>query len=123
MLARDRKPEATVVTNLRIRKELHRILEREAEQHQLSLNKEMINRLEDTLEAGDKLRLSGISADMETVWLRFSERFLERELEEGILTALEQNDFETAKRRAIALRKAQEEAARRRTAKMEGNRQ
>ena len=120
MLARERKPEELVITNLRIRESLRRALEREAEQHQLSLNKEIINRLEDSLEAGARLEFSTIHADMETAWLRYSEWFTAHELEEGILTALEQRDFELARQRAIALRKTQEAAARRRTAKMEG---
>ena len=93
MLARERKPEELVITNLRIRESLRRALEREAEQHQVSLNKEIINRLEDSLEAGDKLELRAIRADMETIWMRYSEWFSAHELEEGILTALEQRDF------------------------------
>jgi hypothetical protein len=115
-----RKLSETVVTNVRIKESLRRALEREAEQHQLSLNKEIINRLEDSLEAGDKLELSWIRADMEINWLRFGERFLALELEEGILTAIEEGDWETARKRVYALRKSQEAAARQRTARMEG---
>jgi hypothetical protein len=119
MLAR--KPAETVVTNLRIKEWLRHALEREAEKHRVSLNREMERRLEDSLQADTERDLAAINADMETNWLRFGERFLVRELEEGILTALEARDYELARKHAIALRRTQADAARKRAEKMEGS--
>ena len=115
-----RKPAETVVTNLQIKESLRSALEREADKNQVSLNREMTRRLEESLENADKLVLHRIRDDMEIIWLRYSERFLELELEQGILTALEQRDYETARRRAITLRKTQANAARQQAAKIEG---
>jgi hypothetical protein len=117
MPARERKPEELVITNLRIRESLRRALEREAEQHQISLNKEIINRLEDSLEVGDKLKLSDIANDMTMNWMRFGDRFLALELEEGIKQAIKNGDLDAARSQLLALEKTQE-GARRRSAKV-----
>jgi hypothetical protein len=117
MLARERKPEQTVITNLRIKEALRRQLEREADEHQISLNKEIINRLEDSLEAGAKLELRDIANDMMTNWMRFGKRYLILGLEEDILTAIEDGDLEAARSLVRALRREQEGEARRRAAK------
>jgi hypothetical protein len=114
-----RQPAVTVVTNLRIKEWLRHALEREADKNQVSLNQEMARRLEQSLESADKLALHGIREDIEINWLRFGERFLELELEEGILVALEERDFEAARMHAVALRKAQALAARQRAERME----
>jgi hypothetical protein len=112
MPARERKPEELVITNLRLRESLRRALEREAEQHQVSLNKEIINRLEDSLEAGDKLKLSVIAYDMMMAWLRFGDRFLALELEGGIKQAIKNGDLDAARSQLLALEKTQEGARR-----------
>jgi hypothetical protein len=121
MLARDRKPEATVITNLRIKESLRQALEREAEQHQISLNKEIINRLEDSLEADARLKFIDLAQELERGWLRFGNRFLMLELEEGIKQAIRDGDLDAARIGLRALEKTQEIAARRQTTKMEGN--
>jgi hypothetical protein len=117
MLAR--KPAVTVVTNLRIKEWLRHALEREADKNQVSLNQEMARRLEQSLENADKLALHSIREGMEIVWMRYSDRFLELELGEAIMVALERRDFETARMHAVVLRKAQELAARQRAERME----
>ena len=104
MLARERKPEELVITNLNSANHSAECSSARLSSIRSRSNKEIINRLTGSLEGGDKLELSAIRADMETIWLRYSEWFAEHELEEGILTALEQRDFELAHRRAIALR-------------------
>jgi hypothetical protein len=122
MLARERKPEELVITNLRIRESLRRALEREAEQHQVSLNKEIINRLEDSVEAGDKLNLSRIAYEMMMNWLRFADRFLALELEEGIKEAIKNGDLDAARSQLLALEKTHEGARRRAAKAAEGQR-
>jgi hypothetical protein len=85
---RERKPTDTVITNLRIKESLRLALEREADKNGVSLNREMSRRLEKSIEGEDNLalnvvgdRLHAICNDMEMKWLRYRERFLERELE------------------------------------------
>jgi hypothetical protein len=107
-----RNPAETVVTNLRIKEALRRALEREAEKHQVSLNKEMVWRLEKSFDDADKLTLHQIVQDLQINWLRFNERFLELEIEEGILTAIDQGDLEAARMAVNALRTARANAAR-----------
>jgi hypothetical protein len=121
MLARDRKPESTVITNLRIKESLRQALEHEAEQHQISLNKEIINRLEDSLEADARLKFIDLAQELERGWLRFGNRFLMLELEEGIKQAIRDGDLDAARIGLRALEKTQEIAARRQTTKIEGN--
>jgi hypothetical protein len=120
MLARDRKPEETVVTNLRIRESLRRELERAAEQHRLSLNKEIINRLEDSLEASTRQstieNISSVANDLLVNWLRFGDRFLALEFEEGIKQAIRNGDLDAARSQLHALEKTLE-GTRRRAAK------
>lgn len=118
MLAREpeRDPAELVLTQLRIRESLRAVLEHEAKKNQTSLNKEIVRRLEESLEAGARLDLSSIRDDMLTNWLRFEGRFLELELEEGILTAIESGDLEAARSQVGLLRRKQTEARRRRGA-------
>ncbi len=95
-----------------------RALAYEAEKNQVSLNAEMARRLDASLEAGEKLELTALRNSMEAAWARFEQRHLALELEQTILSALERRDYETARTYAIALRRAQETAARQRATKM-----
>lgn len=113
-----RAPTETIVTNLRIKELLRRALAYEAEKNQVSLNAEMARRLDASLEAGEKLELTALRNSMEAAWARFEQRHLALELEQTILSALERRDYETARTYAIALRRAQETAARQRATKM-----
>jgi hypothetical protein len=113
-----RKPTETIVTNLRLKEALRRTLAREAEKNQISLNAEMVRRLESSLEAEDKLELFALRQSMEAAWVRFEKRFLTLELEQAILGALERREFETARDLAIALRRNQEATARKQAARM-----
>jgi hypothetical protein len=83
-----RQATETVQVNLRIKEALRRRLEREAEKHQISLNKEMQLRLEDSLRQEAVRGLDDIRADMEAVWLRYSERHLLLSLEDSLAEAL-----------------------------------
>jgi hypothetical protein len=112
-----RNPDEFVVTNLRLRESVRAALETEAKRNGTSLNREMVRRLEDSMEAGAKLQLSTIASDLTVNWLRFGERFLALELEEGMLKAIEDGDLASARAQVFALRQRQEAAARQRTAK------
>ena len=68
-----RKPDSWVQVNLRIKEELRLKLEREAKQHQVSFNRELITRLQDSLDTKARQSLEGIAADMERSWSRFRE--------------------------------------------------
>ena len=115
MLARN--PAETVLTQLRIREALRSVLEREAKKNQHSLNREIVRRLEDSVEGGATLDLSVIRDEMTTIWLRVKDRFLALELEEGILAAIEQGDLDAARAGVRLLRQKQAEVARWKTAR------
>ena len=78
MLARN--PTETVLTQLRIREALRSVLEREAKKNQHPLNREIVRRLEDSVESDAMLDLSVIRDEMTTIWLRVKDRFLALEL-------------------------------------------
>jgi hypothetical protein len=81
----------TVQINLRIKEAFRRQLEREAEAHRVSLNKEMQMRLEDSFTQSATRQLDSISADMAVAWARFSDRFLLLSLENDLAEALAQS--------------------------------
>ena len=112
-----RDPAETVLTQLRIRELLRRVLEQEAKKNAVSLNREIVRRLEESIERAAKLDLGAIRDDMMTAWLRFGSRFLQLELEEGTIAAIENGDFEAARSHIMMLRKNQEAEARRKAAK------
>jgi hypothetical protein len=66
-----RKPYTWVQTNLRIKEALRRQIEAAAKKHQVSFNREVIQRLEDSLEIKARKSLVAIAADMEHSWSRF----------------------------------------------------
>jgi hypothetical protein len=112
----ERDPAELVLTQLRIRESLRAVLEHEAKKNQISLNREIVRRLEESIEAGARLDLSSIRDDMMTAWLRFRDRFLGLELEEEILRAIEAGDLEAARSQVGLLRRKQTEAHRRKAA-------
>jgi hypothetical protein len=83
-----RKPAETVQVNLRIKEGMRRQLEREAHAHRVSLNKEMLLRLEESFEKTAKRELDGIASDMAAVWARYGKRFLLLGLEDDLAKAL-----------------------------------
>ena len=99
------KPDGWAVTNILIRESVRAALSRAAEVNQVSLNREIGNRLEASLEEKDRLELAALRNSMETGWYRFESRFLQLELEAPLLKALEAKDYETARSLAIALRR------------------
>jgi len=119
-----RKSAETVITNLRLKESLRAALEHEAKKNDVSLSREMVKRLEQSLESGAKIdlnairdELGSIQNDMQLTWLRYAQRFLALELEQEIIPALMRRDFETAYTCAIALKKKQAAAARWETAR------
>jgi hypothetical protein len=74
ILPEPRKPTDVAHVNLRIRENLRRRLETEAKHHRVSLNSEMLARLEASFEATDLAttaqRLRQIVTQLETAWLR-----------------------------------------------------
>jgi hypothetical protein len=90
-------PDVTSFT-LRMRKSLHRRLEREAQRHRFTLNNEIRIRLEDSLTRDDRRVLEDIANDMQINWARFSGRFLLLSLEDDLAAALAKTkDPEVAK--------------------------
>ncbi len=68
------KPGDIVQPNLQIREELRQRLEREARKNQLSLNKEMIRRLEASFEADAMKSIEQIAAELQKSWSRARRR-------------------------------------------------
>jgi hypothetical protein len=126
--AEARELAETVVTNLRIKESLRRALELEAQKNQVSLSREMVRRLEESLQSGAKFDLAALTDvrkqmervgdDLLATWLRVKGRFQAREHEEAILQAVEDNDLETAREHALVLRKLQEAAVRKQTERL-----
>ena len=90
-------PEGVSFT-LRMRKSLHRRLEREAQRHRFTLNNEIRIRLEDSLNRDASRILEDIANDLQINWARFSSRFLLLSLEDDLAAALAKTtDPEVAK--------------------------
>ena len=83
-----RRPNETVQTNLRIKEGLRRTLEREAQNHGVSFNKEILLRIEASFDSSARRDLDTIAEDMRTSWLRFGERLLLLDLEDQLAEAL-----------------------------------
>jgi hypothetical protein len=77
-----------IALNLRLSKELHRRLEREAKRRGVSLNSEMTYRLERSFEIEAMRSNDSIAEDIKQNWLRFADRFLALTLEDDIARAL-----------------------------------
>jgi hypothetical protein len=69
-MKRRRNANAIVQVGLRLRESLRRKLEAAAKEHQVSFNREITARLQDSLEAKTRQSLADIAADMERNWSR-----------------------------------------------------
>jgi hypothetical protein len=78
----------SVHLSLRLQENLRRRLEREAENHRISLSREIHLRLEDSFQRETNRNLEKLIVDMETCWLRFSARFLRLDLEDVLAEKL-----------------------------------
>lgn len=79
-------------TGLRLPKSLSLKLKREAGRHGVSFNAEVRMRLEDSLEKFDAPRaLDAIQENMRVVWARYENRLLWLDLEEDLVTRLQQS--------------------------------
>ena len=78
----------TVHLSLRLQERLRQRLERAAHDHNISLNKEIHLRLEDSFTSETSRNLDKIVADLEICWLRFSARFLRLDLEDTLAEKL-----------------------------------
>jgi hypothetical protein len=107
-----RKPAETVQVNLRIKEGMRRQLEREAHAHRVSLNKEMLLRLEDSFEKTAKRDLDDIASNMAAVWAHYGKRLLLLRLEDDLAKALAKTkDPEIANLAAAWLRLKEREEA------------
>ena len=96
------KSDPIVQFKLRIRKQLRRRLETEAQRHGCSVNYEATSRLQRSFELESVRKMDDIAADLEIGWLRFSDRFVRLELEESLAQALAK-DPQSPEVRAYAL--------------------
>jgi len=103
-----------VSTMMRIDEDLYRRVQAEAAKRRTTINAAVHWLVEQGLEQLEKRSHADLIEDQEIVWARYGERFLARELDESILTAIENRDFELAVQLAVTLRRTQEAAARRR---------
>jgi hypothetical protein len=62
--------------------------------------------------------IDDVAIDIDLAWSKFSERFIALELEDQILTALENRHYEEARSLALGLRRHQATFAEQRLAKM-----
>jgi len=99
---------------MRIDEDLYRRVQAEAAKRRTTINAAVHWLVEQGLEQLEKRSHADLIEDQEIVWARYGERFLARELDESILTAIENRDFELAVQLAVTLRRTQEAAARRR---------
>lgn len=87
-----RKPHATVHINLRLRESLRQKLARAADKHRVSLNSEIVLRLQDSFENKDAPRaLHEITESMQLNWARLATHLAASQLEKEVTTALLQN--------------------------------
>jgi hypothetical protein len=84
-----RKPTAYVTYKIRLREALRRPIEAAAKKGGHSINRELINRIEDSFGQQTERALDDIASDMNIAWSRFSERFLRLELNEELTRAVD----------------------------------
>jgi DNA-binding GntR family transcriptional regulator len=106
-----------VQLSFRINDDLHRRLVRAAEQNHTTINTEMKWRIERSFEQDRTRKLDEIVDDLEIAWGRFGERFLELELQETILSALADRNYEQARALAVSVLRSRESNARKRQEK------
>ena len=86
-----RHPDNVTVLSLRIKKELHRKLKREAAKHRVSVNNEIAMRLQDSFEAGARRSLDGIITHMALLWSQVETYVAASELEWEVAGAVLEN--------------------------------
>ncbi len=84
-----RKATQVVHVSLRMREALRRKLEAEASRKLISLNNEIINRLELTFDAESKLKLSEIGEDIAFHWNAWKRSLRERDQQADLILAAE----------------------------------
>jgi hypothetical protein len=85
-----RKPSDIVSPNLRIREELRRRLEKAAKQNDVSINREMINRLEDSFDLKARIGLEALYEHLKTLIQRVERAAIERpNLQTGLIATSE----------------------------------
>ena len=85
-----------VEIGLRLKELLRSRLQQAAKRNDVSLNREMVNRLTDSFEYVSRLRLDEIQAGMSLAWAKFGDRFLRLELADDLKRALEARDEDAA---------------------------
>jgi hypothetical protein len=79
----------TVEYKVRVRPDLIRRLETAARKRDVSINQEMVSRLEQSFERSDKLKLSEITAGFESVYGRFARAERDRLATQELINAVE----------------------------------
>jgi hypothetical protein len=122
------QPSDRVITNLILRKALRDRLQTEADAHQNSLSREMVSRLEQSLELGPKKSLADLTASLNETWdnllstlLLFKGRVLMREHTESVLAAVEAGDLEAARTHLMMLRRMQASDIHKQVTRLQGN--
>jgi hypothetical protein len=93
-----RRPTDILQIGLRLREGLRRKLENAAKKRRVSLNSEMLFRLEDSFETPDATRrtVSDLLMDIETHWGLYADRFLSLALAEELAKAVLAQDPQAA---------------------------
>ena len=85
-----RKPTATAQLKLRIREDLRRRLEAAAKKRAVSLNSELVWRLQQSLDRESLITLNEISEDMKNAWERYGNAFIDRDASGDQISATEE---------------------------------
>ena len=83
-----RKPSEIIQVNLRMRERLRQRLEKQAKRHGVSLNYEMLSRIEQTFETENLRTLESIVEDQKNVWARYGETIHKLEMQGDLLRAV-----------------------------------
>jgi hypothetical protein len=101
-----------VQLSFRINTDLHQRLVRVAAQNRTTINTEMKWRIERSFEQDRTRKLGEIVESLDIVWHRFESRFLELELQDEILSALVERNYDKARVLAVSILKNREDLAR-----------
>jgi hypothetical protein len=97
-----RKPADTTHISLRIREDLRRKLEREAQKRRVSMNSEIRFRLEDSFEAQSLKDHGELNRAMEIVMARYARLYA---LEQRLIAAMERSSDPEVAKAALVVRK------------------
>ena len=85
-----RKPSDIVSPNLRIREDLRARLEKAAKRNDVSINREMINRLEDSFDSKPQLSLEQLEFGLQVAWAHIERATIHHpNLQAGLINASE----------------------------------